>query len=184
MTTDQRKFEIVSKYKNANLHLPARATQFSAGYDIEAAEDVNIPSIWTPSLIYYFKEYYKKPSINDDQLHALQDYVESTIKPTLVPTGIKVKMPRDNCLMLFNRSSNPLKRNLILANGTGIIDSDYYNNKTNEGEIFGSFYNASPKPYLIHKGDRIMQGIFQPYLLTSDDHSDNQRTGGFGSTNA
>ena len=110
--------------------------------------------------------------------------MESTIKPTLVPTGIKVKMPRDNCLMLFNRSSNPLKRNLILANGTGIIDSDYYNNKTNEGEIFGSFYNVSTKPYLIRKGDRIMQGIFQPYLLVSDDHSNNQRTGGFGSTNA
>lgn len=73
---------------------------------------------------------------------------------------------------------------MILANGTGIIDSDYYNNETNEGEIFGSFYNVSPKPYLIRKGDRIMQGIFQPYLLVSNDHSDNQRTGGFGSTNA
>ena len=90
-------------------------------------------------------------------------------------------MPKDNCLMLYNRSSNPIKRNLVLANSVGVIDSDYYNNETNEGEIFGSFYNLSPRSYCIKKGERIMQGIFQQYMLTADNDSSAARTGGFGS---
>ena len=177
-----RKFEIVSKYKGKNINLPKRQTRFSAGYDIEAACDITIPSIWTPSLIIYVNKYYNNRYDDAEQLHEFQNYIEDTIKPTLVPTGIKVKMPRDNMLLLYNRSSNPLKRDLILANGVGVIDSDYYNNENNEGEILGSFYNFGIRNYHIKKGDRIVQGIFQNYALVDNDDADCERKGGFGST--
>jgi dUTPase len=44
-------------------------------------------------------------------------------------------------LELVSRSSNPLKRFLLLANGVGVIDSDYYNNENNEGHIMFQFLN-------------------------------------------
>ena len=175
-----RKFEVVSKYKD--ISLPKRATRYSAGYDIESACDITIPSMLTPSLIKYINKYYDPIFDDESRLLEMQEYVKSEIKPTLVSTGIKVKMSEDECLLLYNRSSNPLKRGLILANGVGVIDSDYYNNPDNEGEIFGQFINLSPTPYKIHKGDRIMQGIFQKYLVTEDDESSASRSGGFGST--
>ena len=104
-------------------------------------------------------------------------------EPVLVPTGIKVQMSRDNVLLLFNRSSNPLKRNLVVPNGVGVIDSDYYNNDNNEGEIFGQFINIGDTPVEIKFGQKIMQGIFMPYCLAVNDVSLNmQRNGGFGST--
>lgn len=177
-----RKFEIISKYKDKKINLPKRQTRFSAGYDIEAACDITIPSIWTPSLIRYVNTYYNNRYDDAEKLHEFQNYIEDTIKPTLVPTGIKVKMPRDNMLLLYNRSSNPLKRDLVLANGVGVIDSDYYNNENNEGEILGSFYNFGIRNYHIKKGDRIMQGIFQNYALVDDDDTIDERKGGFGST--
>ena len=176
MNVDQRKFEIVSSFKNKDIKLPQRATSFSAGYDIYAAEDITIPSIWeVGSDIAHIDKF--DP---DDTAHL--DFLSDKIKPVLVKTGIKVQMPRDNVLMLYNRSSNPVKRGLVLANGVGVIDSDYYNNRKNEGQIFGSFYNFSAKDYTIHKGDAIMQGVFNEYLIASGDNARGVRRGGFGST--
>jgi dUTP pyrophosphatase len=75
---------------------------------------------------------------------------------------------------------------LILANGIGIIDSDYYNNPDNEGHIMFQVYNIKrPLPentVVLHKGDRIGQGVFVRYGLTDDDMVERVRTGGFGST--
>ena len=127
--------------------------------------------------------------INDnDGLSIAEYFVEfmKGAKPTLVPTGIKAKMPSDEMLLLYNRSSNPLKRFLLLANGVGVVDSDYYNNEGNEGHIQFQFLNFGPKPITIKKGERIGQGIFQKFLLTTDceiTHSGDLRLGGFGSTN-
>lgn len=178
-----RQFEIVTKYKNQGINLPKRSTKYSAGYDIQAARDITIPSIWQPSFIKYFKDYYSSlPDLDPANWNAFTNYVSNAIKPTLVPTGIKVKMPKDNVLKIYNRSSNPLKRHLILANGVGIIDSDYYNNSDNEGEIFGQFLNFDVKPYTIKKDDNIMQGVFEQYFLTNNDFASNTRKGGFGST--
>lgn len=178
-----RQFEIVTKYKNQGINLPKRSTKYSAGYDIQAARDITIPSIWQPSFIKYFKDYYSSvPDLDKANWGTFTNYISSVIKPTLVPTGIKVKMPKDNVLKIYNRSSNPLKCHLILANGVGIIDSDYYNNSDNEGEIFGQFLNFDVKPYTIKQGDNIMQGVFEQYLLTDNDHASNTRKGGFGST--
>ncbi|MEL5940613.1 dUTP diphosphatase, partial [Tetragenococcus halophilus] len=113
---EKRGFKVVTDYKEKEIHLPQRATHHSAGYDFEAAEEVVIPSIWKQLLT---------RKINDNPT------TEKNIKPVLVPTGIKAYMMEDEFLQLANRSSNPLKRFLLVANGVGIIDSDYYNNSEN-----------------------------------------------------
>lgn len=106
-----------------------------------------------------------------------------TMKPVLVPTGIKAKLERDQVLILANRSSNALKRGLIVPNGVGVIDADYYNNPDNEGEIMGMFINVGDKDYTIKQGDRIMQGIITAYsTVEGDKPATIERKGGFGST--
>jgi dUTP pyrophosphatase len=103
-------------------------------------------------------------------------------KPTLVSTGVKCKLDPNTFLQLSVRSSSPLKYWLMMANGVGIIDADYYNNPDNEGEIFLQIYNLSPFNIQIKKGETIGQGIILPYLTTADDIADGVRAGGFGST--
>lgn len=147
-----RHFEKVSRTKDLDFNLPQRKTKYSAGYDFECIEDI---------IIQPFKE---------------------IKKPTLVPTGVKVYLGEQDYLMLVNRSSNPKKKNLVIPNSVGIIDSDYVDNQENEGEIMFSFYNVSDEPILIEKGYCIGQGIIQNYYLTDDDKSTGLRVGGFGST--
>lgn len=102
-------------------------------------------------------------------------------KPVFVPTGVTASFDPDTVLLLFNRSSNPAKRGLVLANGVGVVDSDY--SQAEQNEIQGMFYNFSNKDYVIHSGDRIMQGVFTKTLLASNgDTSTDTREGGFGST--
>lgn len=160
-----RGFEIVSKYEGAGITLPKRATSHSAGYDFEAAADTVLPSIWNT-----FFKHNKNAS-------------PKGITPVLVPTGIKAYMKEDEYLQLTNRSSNPIKHFLVLPNGVGVVDADYYNNESNEGEIFFQLLNFGLKDKLIKKGDRIGQGIFLPFLKADQDEStDKTRTGGFGSS--
>ncbi len=147
-----RKFEVVKGYEDKQINLPVRKTKYSAGYDVEAAEDCIIPS-------------FKKGN-----------------KPTLVKTGIKAYMQEDEVLILANRSSNPGKKGLILANSIGVIDSDYYGNEDNDGHIMFAFYNIKEEDIEIKKGDVIGQAIFQKYLVTDDDIAEGERKGGFGST--
>lgn len=101
----------------------------------------------------------------------------------LIPTGIKAYMPTNEVLYLYDRSSNPRKKGLVLANSVGVIDSDYYNNPTNEGHIMGQVMNITDEPVTIEAGERIMQGVFMTYLLADNDVAVGERTGGFGSTN-
>ncbi len=75
----QRGFEVVKGYEDKDIHMPVRKTKYSAGYDVEAAEDVIIPKF--------------KPGI----------------KPTLIPTGLKAYCMEDEFYMLINRSSGPKK---------------------------------------------------------------------------
>lgn len=100
----------------------------------------------------------------------------------LVPTGIKVQFESDEVLQLYNRSSNPIKRGLMLANSVGIVDSDYYGNPSNDGEIMFAFYNFLDLTVQIKKGEKIGQGVFVKYLTTDNDMTDGERTGGWGST--
>lgn len=152
-----RGFEVCSGFENINL--PVRSTKNSAGYDFEIAEDTVIPSLWKQVL-----------------------GGAENIKPTLVKTGIKAYMADDEVLYLYNRSSNPLKKGLVMANSVGVIDSDYYNNHDNEGQISFAFFNYFPFDVLIKKGERIGQGVFQKFLKADGDNADGMRTGGFGST--
>lgn len=147
-----RGFEIAKGFEDKDINLPVRKTKYSAGYDIEAAEDTVIPS-------------FKKG-----------------MKPTLVKTGIKAYMQDDEVLILANRSSNPGKRGLILANSIGVIDKDYYGNPDNDGHIMFAFFNIKEEDIEIKKGDCIGQGIFENYLTVDNDVSEGERIGGFGST--
>lgn len=83
---------------------------------------------------------------------------------------------------MYPRSSLSFKRNLIKANSVGIIDSDYYNNPDNEGEIMLILYNLGNTDVTIERGERIAQGIFTKYLVIDDDQTHVKRLGGFGST--
>ena len=75
----QRGFEVAKGYEDKDIHIPVRKTAHSAGYDVEAAEDIIIP------------KYYPG------------------IKPTLIPTGLKAYCMEDECYLLLNRSSGPKK---------------------------------------------------------------------------
>ena len=112
--------------------------------------------------------------------------IDVTISPytsLIVPTGVKAWMDEDECLMLFNRSSNPKRKGLVLINGVGVIDSDYFNNPDNEGEIGFAFYNITDKPVTIKAGEKLGQGVFTTYLTADNEVCPtNERTGGFGST--
>ncbi|KIZ39547.1 dUTP diphosphatase, partial [Raoultella ornithinolytica] len=102
----------------------------------------------------------------------------------LVPTGIKAYMQEGEYLQLVSRSSGPIKKKLIMPNGVGVVDGDYYNNEKNEGEIVLQFLNFGDEDVAIKKGERIGQGIFLPFLLADQDADDIKvvRAGGFGST--
>jgi dUTP pyrophosphatase len=170
-----RGFEIVRKYEEEGLQLPKRATKGSAGYDFAAAKDTMIPSIW--------KVLSKNAGIQAMQNEEIVEENKDYLKSVLVPTGIKAYMPANEYLMLVNRSSNPMKNNLSLPNGVGIIDADYYNNEENEGEIFVQLINYGLEDYVIQKGDRIAQGIFMPYAMIDGEPNDlAERIGGFGSS--
>lgn len=175
----KRGFEIVSRFKNEDIQLPQRATTNAAGYDFCAREDFVLPSIWKLNFVKIFNILREKKELTNN------DYENATkvLKPYLVPTGIKAFMQDDEFLMLANRSSAPLKRGLILPNGVGIVDADYYNNENNEGEIFFQLVNFGIRDYTIKKGERIGQGIFMPFLTADQEEKPaTKRTGGFGSS--
>ena len=178
------KFEIVSKYADAGLSLPERKTWASAGYDFQVAENIIIPSYYNMrselTAAKIATEFCDDDVLNLEQMSCLTKW--TGLKPTLVPTGIKCEMPEDFYLELSVRSSCPLKHWLILANGVGIIDADYYNNPDNEGHIYFQMINLSPFDIMLHKGDTIGQGILKKYFITDNDEAHGERAGGFGST--
>lgn len=151
----------------------------AAGYDFEVAEDFELPSIWRLNFVRIFRLIRNGHELNEQDFELSQ----KILKPLLVPTGIKAYMPENEVLILANRSSNPLKRGLILPNGIGVIDADYYDNPKNEGEIFVQLVNFGVKSVKLKKGERIAQGIFMPYLVADDEEEiASARVGGFGSS--
>ena len=75
------------------------------------------------------------------------------IKPTLIPTGLKAYCQEDEWYMLANRSSGP-KKGFVMANSIGIVDSDYYENETNDGHIFVQCINMKKEEVKIRKGEK------------------------------
>ncbi|MGX7092821.1 dCTP deaminase/dUTPase family protein [Hutsoniella sourekii] len=181
MSRRTRGFEVLSTYSDREINLPKRSTLHAAGYDIEAAETVTLPSYWRQIFRLIALEL-KQWIHHSDQEEKLEDPAQ-LLKPTLVATGLKAYMEEDEYLQIVNRSSNPLKRSLMLPNGFGVIDQDYYNNEGNEGHIYVQLINYGLSDYTIQKGDRIAQGIFTKFLKVDDDQGGLQeRTGGFGSS--
>lgn len=111
-------FEFIEKYKNCGLALPVRKTSDSAGYDLAAAEDIIIPPMedLMVSMLHKMNNMHIS-SFTLDEMAALTK--ECKTKPTLVPTGLKCKLPEGTYLELSVRSSTPLKYWLVLANGVG-----------------------------------------------------------------
>lgn len=110
--------------------------------------------------------------------------VEITIPPhsmAMIWTDCKAHMYYDNVLMLYVRSSMG-NHPVVLANGTGIVDADYYSNPKNDGNIGFKLFNMSDFPYEIKVGDRIGQGIFVKYGTVKNDTTKAKRNAGFGST--
>ena len=143
-----RKFEVVTKYLDASVNLPQRASKDSAGYDFEVIEEV---------------------IINPGEIK-------------LVPTGVKALFPSNEVLLMFPRSSLALKRGLMMSNGVGVIDADYYYSD-NEGHIMVPLYNFTDAPITLKKHERISQGIFTKFFKTDSDEDNGViRSGGFGSS--
>ena len=95
-------------------------------------------------------------------------------------TDVKAYMQDNECLVLNVRSSMGGK--FMLANTAGWIDSDYYSNENNDGNIGVFLKNISDVEQTIEKGDRIAQGAFFNFLVADNGNTQNIRTGGFGST--
>ena len=99
----------------------------------------------------------------------------------IVPTGLAVAIPAGFVGILAVRSSMGIKRGIILANGIGVIDSDY------RGEVGIGLLNTTDEPYTILPGDRIAQlmviPVTQPTLEMVEELPETERgAGGFGST--
>jgi len=181
----KRGFEVVSTYLTKEINLPKRATHKAAGYDLEAAEDMILPTFWKQVLRYVLVELKQWIFSSPDKEDLTErSTIERILKPSLVPTGLKVYMQDNEYLQIVNRSSNPLKRFLAIPNGVGIIDADYYNNEANEGHLYVQLINFGLVDQHIQKGERIAQGIFSTYLISDDDEGGvAERNGGFGSSN-
>ena len=109
--------------------------------------------------------------------------INITIQPNeskLIFTDVKAKFNENEVLMLFVRSSMG-KHPVVLSNGTGIIDADYYYGDS-DGNIGFRLLNLGNKPYVIKMGDRIGQGVLLPYLTFENGNTDKKRIDGFGST--
>ena len=99
----------------------------------------------------------------------------------LIDTGVCVELPEGTFGALYSRSGLSTKKNLWLANGVGVIDSDY------RASIKVPLKNVGNTSQIIYKGDRIAQLVVTPYILSDieivDSLSDTERgVGGFGST--
>ena len=180
-------FEKVSRFKNIDIKEPTRKTAYSAGYDFVVAEDTIVPSLpakllnTTRSLKTLMSTAAGYETVSLEEIQRFNK--QNKLKPTLVSTGYKCYLENDEYLELSVRSSTPLKYLLILANGVGIIDSDYVDNPDNEGEIFFQLINLSPFNIQLKAGDTIGQGIIKKYNYVSENNCEViERKGGFGST--
>ena len=99
-----------------------------------------------------------------------------------IPTGIAIALPDASAVaVVCARSGLALKRGLGLANGIGVIDSDY------RGEIFVALINNDDKPQVIENGERIGQLMILPviaaeYVVAEELDETARGAGGFGST--
>ena len=111
---------------------------------------------------------------------------EITLKPNekhVFWSDVKSYMQVDEVLLIDVRSSIGIKKDLQLGNTIGVIDSDYYENPDNDGNIAICLRNVTDVDRTIAIGERIAQGIFVNYLEADNIISEQERKSGLGSTN-
>ena len=148
----ERGFEIAKGYENKGINLPVRKTAHSAGYDVEAAEDIIIP------------KYYPG------------------IKPTLIPTGLKAYCKENECFLLLNRSSGPKKGFLMANSIGIIDHDYYGNEDNDGHIYFQYFNCSDKEVRVHKGdviGQAIFQKY---YKVDEDTPLNSIRKGGFGST--
>lgn len=128
-----------------------------------------------------FPQYQTTGSVAFD-LCAREDAVIKPKEIKLIPANLIVKVPEGFMLMLASRSSLPIKKGLILANGIGIIDQDYCGS---EDEIKLELLNITDKEVEVKKGERLAQAMLvkiEKAEMEEISENNNKSRGGVGST--
>ena len=112
--------------------------------------------------------------------YANDNYIVAPGEVAKVWTDVKAYMGDNECLILNVRSS--MGGRFMLANTSGWIDSDYYSNESNDGNIGVFLKNIGTVAQVISKGERIAQGAFFNFLVADNGNTDAVREGGFGSS--
>jgi dUTP pyrophosphatase len=142
--------QLTIKRLDPQIGLPVPASGGSAGFDLAAAHDIEIPA------------------------RAIR----------LVGTGLVIGVPTGHFLGIFARSSTPLKRGLMVANGVGVVDADYCGP---DDEVRIQVINVTDAPVAVRRGDRLAQGIVLPaprIEWVEVENATATNRGGFGSTGA
>ena len=100
----------------------------------------------------------------------------------VIPTGVKVRLKQGYVLQLHIRSSVGIKKGVVLSCITGIVDADYYSNKSNDGDIMLALVNNGDRTVRYKAGERIAQGIILQFETTTNDNASGSRSGGIGSS--
>ena len=168
-------FENVKIVKLRNVKIPSRGTSVSAGLDFSIPDDLKSTDV----------KYFHQNS-NEAYYHLDSDDIKiSPGESVLIPSGIKINIPRGYCLEFKNRSGMATKKSLIF--GAHLVDEDY------TGEIFFNMHNIGQDTVIIHAGDKIIQGVFHQVEYPSievveteeelfKDKNTDRGAGGFGST--
>lgn len=128
----------------------------------------------------------KLPTRSDDGSAGYDFYCPYTVtipagEQVTIWTNIKAYMKKDEVLNIYVRSSVGIKLKLRLANQVGIVDSTYFENPDNDGNIGICLVNEGETDVKIAAGERIAQGVFQKYLTADIDLVINKkRLGGIG----
>jgi dUTP pyrophosphatase len=125
---------------------------------------------------------YATPGSAAFDLAASEDLAIAPGEVRLVPTGLVIEVPDGMFLGVFARSSTPLKRGLMVANGVGVVDADYCGPSD---EIKVPVVNFTQAVVRVAAGDRLAQGILLPAPQVTWEEVDVLREasrGGFGST--
>jgi dUTP pyrophosphatase len=104
---------------------------------------------------------YQTPGSAAFDLASRHDLVIAPGEVVLVPTGLVIQAPPGHFLALAIRSSVPIKKGLALANGIGVVDSDYCGP---EDEIRLALLNFTGRPVSVSRGERLAQGMFMPVV--------------------
>lgn len=161
---------------NKKAEMPSYATEGSACFDVKAC-------ITNGQYLTSFNSWNKQQRILVKGVGTAKDAFQ--LPPdirVLVPTGLIFDIPEGHVLKMFIRSSVALKKGLVMANGTGIIDCDYVE------ESYLMLRNVTDSLVTIENGDRLVQCMLAKYEATELVETDvrpeqkTSRNGGFGST--